>query len=198
MAPLKLFSRSTSPSSAGSVPKNQHKPSQNHPTLEEMRQLYKFRPIPQEGAFFTEPGLANETIPAEVYGDRYPGPRAAYSIIHALITADSFSALHRLKSDEIYSYHFGDPLDLLLLDDRGARQVTLGSDPKQGMQSHLVVPRGVWQGSRVRSSGSYAFVSCTVTPAFAYSDYEHGHRRDLLRHYPQHSALIETYTREES
>jgi predicted cupin superfamily sugar epimerase len=37
-----------------------------------------------------------------------------------------------------------------------------------------VVPKNVWQGSRLVTGGSVALLGCSVSPGFEYADYESG------------------------
>ena len=55
----------------------------------------------------------------------------------------------------------------------------------------LVVPRGVWQGSRLLSGGRFALLGTTVSPGFEFSDYEAGQGDVLVDSYPQFSDLIQ-------
>ena len=60
---------------------------------------------------------------------------------------DTFSALHRLPSDELFHFYLGDPVKMLQLHPDGSSCViTLGPDLKAGQQPQAVVPRAVWQG----------------------------------------------------
>jgi predicted cupin superfamily sugar epimerase len=116
-----------------------------------------------------------------------------------MVTHADFSALHRLAVDEIWSYSFGAPLDLLLLHPDGhGETVVLGPDVLYGQHPQFFVPRGVWQGSRP-SGGydeDYTFFCTTVVPGFDYSDYEPGNRSGLVAQYPSFAAQIASLTRE--
>lgn len=108
----------------------------------------------------------------------------------------SFSALHRLLTDEIYHFYLGDPLEMTLLyPDGTSRHVTLGQDIFKGQQLQFVVPHGVWQGSRLADGGRFALVGTTMAPGFTPADYEHGDRAALLEKYPQEREHILALTR---
>ncbi len=101
---------------------------------------------------------------------------------------DSFSALHRLTSEEIWTYLEGDPLELILLDGEGNLEtVVLGSDFEQGQQRTYVVRPGVWQAAK--SLGEYTLYSCTVVPAFTSSCFE-GADKSLLDKYEEHRDVL--------
>jgi predicted cupin superfamily sugar epimerase len=71
---------------------------------------------------------------------------------------------------------------------------TLGPDVLGGMEPQVVVPAGVWQGSRLSAGGEFALLGTTVAPGFDLADYEHGHRGELLRLCPEARELISALT----
>src|ERR1017187_7256436 len=158
---------------------------------EEIIALLKLKPHPKEGGFYSETYRAGETIPANVLPTRYAGPRAFGTCIYYLLTGSTFSAMHRLQSDEIFHFYLGDPVEMLQLwPDGTGKTVTLGSDLQAGMQPQVIVARGVWQGSRLVAGGRFALLGCPVAPGFDFADYEHGRRTDLIRQYPQFHEKI--------
>jgi predicted cupin superfamily sugar epimerase len=64
------------------------------------------------------------------------------------------------------------------------------------MMPQVVVPRGVWQGSRLVAGGTFALLGCTVAPGFDFADYEHGRRDELLAVYPEFREKIVALTSE--
>lgn len=137
-----------------------------------------------------EGGYFRETYRAGATGE----PLA--TAIYFLVTPSSFSALHRLRADEIYHFYLGDPLDMLLLypDGRCERPV-LGADVEAGERPQLVVPAGVWQGSRVQEGGAFTLFGTTMAPGFTFAAFEMGEREALCAEYPDHPALVRRYTR---
>lgn len=121
--------------------------------------------------------------------------RSLSTAIYYLLTPETFSALHRLPTDEVYHFYLGDPVELLLLSPDGGRVVTLGSAVLAGQQPQFVVPRGVWQGSRVAPGGKYALMGTTMAPGFDPADYEAGDRAQLTRAHPEMADLIRKLTR---
>ncbi|SKA85794.1 hypothetical protein SAMN02745704_01922 [Paucidesulfovibrio gracilis DSM 16080] len=153
-------------------------------------------PHPEEGGFFTESYRSAETLLREHLPSRYAGPRCMATAIYYLLTPDTFSALHRLESDEIFHLYAGGPVRMLQLDPGSgkAREVVLGMDLEKGERPQVVVPRGVWQGSCLDRSAEYALLGCTVAPGFEYADYEHGSRSELAERWPGHAELIHRLT----
>src|ERR1700733_1012481 len=84
---------------------------------------FNMQRIPQEGPWFTLTYSSSDTLPRGALPERYNGPRAAGSAIIAVITRTEFSALHRLKTDEVWHYYGGDPLQLLVLRSDGSGEV---------------------------------------------------------------------------
>jgi uncharacterized protein len=138
-----------------------------------------------------EGGFYRETYRATTLVDTPRGPRAASTAIYFLVTPGSFSALHRIASDEVWHFYAGDPLDVVSIDPHGVRHdVRLGADVPQA-----VVPAGAWFGSRLAPGGRFALVGCTVAPGFDFADFELGERAALLAAFPAHASLVHELTR---
>ena len=155
--------------------------------------------LPVEGGHFMQSyrapdGIAGEALPARYAGERHLLGGAIYYLLTD--HPDSFSALHKLKTDELYHFYLGDPVMLTLLHADGATQrTTLGPNLLAGQHVQFNVRRDVWQGSRLAPGGAFALLGTTMAPAFEPSDYTHGERAALQHQYPQHRALIESLTR---
>lgn len=155
-------------------------------------------PLAFEGGFFRQTYLAQESIPVQALPARYGAPRKFGTAIYYLLTSepDSFSALHRLKTDEIYHFYLGDPVEMLLLyRDRRGERIVLGPDVLDGQQVQFVVPREVWQGSRLIAGGSFTLMGTTMAPGFDFGDWTEGKRDTLIREYAEYADLISVLTR---
>jgi len=105
-------------------------------------------PHPKEGGFFRETYRALDAWPAAALPARYGRDHRASTAIYYLLTPTTFSAIHRLQSDEIFHFYLGSPVRMLqLLPDGSGRSVVLGPDLLAGQQPQIVVPHGIWQGS---------------------------------------------------
>ena len=149
-----------------------------------------------EGGFYAETYRAGAAIPWAALPDRYDGDRAHATAIYYLLTDESFSALHRIRSDEMFHFYLGDPVTLLRLhpDGAGDEQV-LGPELQRGHRPQALVPQGVWQGLRLVDGGSFALLGCTVAPGFDFADFELGARDQLIQQYPRWLPQIRTLTR---
>jgi predicted cupin superfamily sugar epimerase len=142
-----------------------------------------------EGGFFKETYRSAKTI----------GDRNVSTAIYFLVTRGNFSALHRIRSDELWHFHAGEALEIVTIDPLGIqRTLRLGIDLARHERPQHVVFAGEWFGARLPSFGEgpgYALVSCTVAPGFDFADFELADRAALTEHYPQHRQLIESLTR---
>ncbi|MGO9022047.1 MAG: cupin domain-containing protein, partial [Syntrophobacteraceae bacterium] len=72
-----------------------------------------------EGGWFAPAFRASEQISREGLPDRFTGNRAIVTSIYYLLKKGQFSAFHRLKSVEIWSFFEGDPLTIHLFEPHG-------------------------------------------------------------------------------
>jgi uncharacterized protein len=161
---------------------------------------FKMEKIPDEGAWFTLTYRSDDVFAAGALPERYAGARVAGNAIIALVTQTDFSALHKLKTDEIWHYYLGDPLQLLILHPDGSGEVVvLGPNVLQGQQLQHVVPRDSWQGAIPLSANknAYTVFGDTLAPGFEYTDFAMGYRRELQQQYPHYAELITQLTRKE-
>lgn len=122
-------------------------------------------------------------------------PHAASTAIYFLMTEGNFSALHRLKADEVWHFYEGSSLSVHVIEADGShREIRLGRNLDQGEVYQAVVKRGTIFGSCV--DAGFALVGCTVAPGFEFEDFELLAQADLLDAYPQHKKLIKKLTRE--
>jgi predicted cupin superfamily sugar epimerase len=142
-----------------------------------------------------EGGFYRETFRAPLGVEAPQGPRAASTAIYFLLPAGTFSALHRVRSDEVWHHYDGDPLDLHTIDDAGRHAVArLGRAIAQGQRPQVVVPAGLWQAA-VPAGDGYALCGCTVAPGFDFGDFEMPARGALVQRFPALHDVIERLTR---
>jgi predicted cupin superfamily sugar epimerase len=161
------------------------------PTADQIRTLLNLKPHPVEGGYFAETYRSSETISEKALPSRNKGVRSFGTAIYYLLTSETFSAIHRLHSDEIFHFYLGDPVQMLQLwPDGSGKLLTLGPDILHGMQPQVIVPKGVWQGARLLLSGKFALLGTTISPGFEFAEYESGHRDELVKSYPRFEELI--------
>lgn len=165
-------------------------------TIEEIKRLLQLQLLPSEGGYYRETYRSLEMIPKNVLPERYPSSRAFSTAIYFLITPDNYSLIHRLKSDEVFHFYLGDPIEILqLFPDTSVKIVILGSEIFKEMQPQVIVPQNVWQGARLRPGGKFALLGTTVAPGFEFADYESGQRDKLISIYPEHRDMIISLTK---
>jgi predicted cupin superfamily sugar epimerase len=136
------------------------------------------------------------------------------SAIMYLLADPDFSALHSLDGVEVYHWHAGSALQLLLLHPDGrVEEPVVGPDAAAGQLLQLVVPAGVMQGSSPLGSGglssgglgsgalgsleqrAWCLVGTTMAPAFNWEGFVLGDRRALCASHPAAAARIASLTR---
>ena len=164
-------------------------------TAKQVQELLKLEPLPVEGGYFHEMYRSKLTLPQQAIPS-YAGERAISTAIYYLLTPETFSAMHRLKGDEVYHFYLGDPVEMLVLKPDGTGgAVLLGQNITAGMRVQHVVPGGAWQGSRLAPGGRFALMGTTMAPGFDHADFELGRRDELSAKYPAYAALVAMLTR---
>jgi predicted cupin superfamily sugar epimerase len=166
------------------------------PTAHDIITRLQLVPLTIEGGYFRETYRAPLMIAANGLPGEYKSDRNVSTCIYYLLTPETFSAIHIVKSDEIFHFYAGDPVEMLQLWPNGeARVVTIHNDLAAGHEPQHIVPAGVWQGCRLVPGGSWALMGCTVAPGFDYADFELADGNALRAQYPQHSELISALTK---
>lgn len=165
------------------------------PTIDELVRTLGLAPHP-EGGYYRETYRASEQLTA--LPPRFPGPRSVSTAIYYLLAEDACSALHRIRSDELWHFYLGDPIALTVIAESGElRTILLGSDLAAGQVPQAVVEAGAWFGARLAAPGPgrYALVGATVAPGFSFEDFELAQRDALVARYPAHAQAIRALTR---
>ncbi|MEO6150886.1 MAG: cupin domain-containing protein [Mucilaginibacter sp.] len=115
--------------------------------------------------------------------------KQACTSIYYLLQAGDYSGFHRLKSDEIWYFHKGEPLHIHAIDGEGNHIKHELSDAATGSFS-IVIPAGFWFASEVGAETGFSLVSCAVAPGFDFSEFEMAEKIVMLTAYPQHAAIL--------
>ena len=98
------------------------------------------------------------------------GERSALTTIYFLLPEGVRSRWHRVRSDEVWHFYEGAPLDLHELSpDLNRLQVHRLGPLSDSVAPIRVVRSGHWQAAQ--STGSYTLVGCTVGPGFEFADF---------------------------
>jgi predicted cupin superfamily sugar epimerase len=148
------------------------------------------RPHP-EGGWYRETFRDARTVRA----DNFDGPRSASTAIYFLLAAGNFSALHRIRSDEVWHHYAGGDVEVTVLSPDGARRTLTVGHRAPDAAPQGVVAAGEWFGARVAPGGGWALVGCTVSPGFEFGDLELADRAALTARFPAHAEVIAALTR---
>ncbi len=168
-------------------------------TAEEIIKALGLQLLPKEGGYFKVSFTADERLKEENLPRRYQQARNLSGAIYFLETTEQFSALHQLPTDELYFYHYGDPLELLLLHPDGSGELNrLGMDLHDGQRPQLLAPKNSWQGSRPVLDGTFGFslISTSMAPGFHENDPIFADRESLIENYPKFKDQILALTRD--
>ena len=128
--------------------------------------------------------------PVTFVPDGYAGERSAATAIYFLLHPGERSRWHVVRSDELWLWHGGGPLELSLGgsgerpagrlsgglsggssgDSSGGSSVVLGGDVEAGEVPQALVPGGVWQAA-APAGPEPVLVSCVVAPGFDFADF---------------------------
>ncbi|GMA51392.1 cupin [Alicyclobacillus contaminans] len=145
-----------------------------------------------EGGYYRQTYVSPEEITDAELTVSYQGSRHLSTSIYFLLTKDSVSHFHRLKSDELWYFHAGAPLTVYVIHPDGRLEaLKLGLDLARGQRPQVLVPKGCIFGSALDDDTSdYALVGCMVSPGFDFQDFELFGRDELLSRFPQHEDVI--------
>ncbi len=127
-------------------------------TADDLIDRYRMQPHPEGGHYC----VLHDKPAAD-------GARGAASTILYILCAGEVSHWHKINALEIWYFHAGDPLRLLLSADgesvdRHLLGISAGSVPQ------VIVPAGCWQSAR--PEGDWTLVGCAVAPAFEFAGFE--------------------------
>jgi uncharacterized protein len=153
--------------------------------LQELIEKLELLPHP-EGGYYKETYRSEETIAEK--------DRNLLTSIYFVLTSENVSRFHRIKSDELWYFHFGSAVIVHTLDEHGHTEHLLGNNFTNGEQPFLLVKADTIFGSSVEEAGGYALVSCAVAPGFDFRDFELFSTDQLLGDYPDHKEIIQRLT----
>ncbi len=122
--------------------------------------------------------------------------RSAGTAIYYLLKETEKSHFHRIQSDEIWLFHQGEALEILLLTAEGKLEIkVLGNRIGAGEEPQVLIPAQHWFAARVKGEKGYSLVSCMVAPGFDFDDFELASKTELLKSFPHLEAEIAPFCR---
>jgi predicted cupin superfamily sugar epimerase len=118
-----------------------------------------------EGGWYREIFRSNEIVTTA------RGTRAALTCIDYLLEAGQASRWHVVASDEVWHFHGGAVLELLVFNPMDGALTRRMIGPPEGERQHPagIVRAGEWQAAR--SLGAWSLVGCDVGPGFDFADF---------------------------
>ncbi|HUR79298.1 MAG TPA: cupin domain-containing protein [Thermoanaerobaculia bacterium] len=127
-----------------------------HPRARQLIEQLALEPHP-EGGWYRQVYKSGSRVTRAADG----ADRTALTTIYFLLVEGTFSAWHRVSSDEVWHFYEGDALELL------TREAAVRLDENHRVH---VIRANEWQAAR--PLGAYTLVGCTVGPGFEFDDFE--------------------------
>jgi len=157
-----------------------------HAEAQRLIAAHRLQPHP-EGGWYRETHRSAERVTTS-----RGSVRSATTSIYFLLAHETFSAFHRLGSDETWHFYRGDLVNIEIVDASGRHESrTLGT----GDALQTTIPAGAHFAAHVDQPGGFAFVGCDVAPGFEFADFQLTTRSMLAAAYPHLGPLIARYTR---
>jgi len=150
-----------------------------------------------EGGFYREVYRSPDSIEGIHLRDKRKGSRNLATSIYFLLKSGEKSLLHRLKSDETWYYHHGQPIHLFCIDFQGdLKEVVIGPDIEKHELPQYTIPEGTIFGGLVYGENTFSLASCMVAPGFSFDDFQLLSREYMLEKYPKYKDIILRLTAE--
>jgi predicted cupin superfamily sugar epimerase len=147
-----------------------------------------------EGGWFSEIYRNHELISDTELTTKYSGKRNLATSIYFMLANGNISKLHRLKSDELWYFHYGSQLTVHIFLKGEYKIITMGTDIGKKQQLQLLIPAGAIFGAEVLETGGYTVLGCMVTPGFHFDDFELVPYNRIIEEYSVYSDLIKKLT----
>jgi predicted cupin superfamily sugar epimerase len=154
----------------------------------ELIENLQLKPHP-EGGFYKETYRCKQKTPTQ------QGERNVSTAIYYLLENEDKSHFHRIKSDELWFFHQGKPLEIFSIQQNKLIVILLGNNLEKGEVPQAVIPANTWFASHIKNEVGFTLVSCTVAPGFDFSDFEMAKRESLVNQFPHLKDIIEKFTK---
>ena len=101
------------------------------------------------------------------------GFRPCLTSIWFLIPKGVKTKFHKIKSDELWFFHSGNPLNIVFFNDKNSsKQLILSNKAIDNHHHTCVMSAGIWFASEaLKGDFDYSLVSCAVSPGFDFEDF---------------------------
>jgi hypothetical protein len=102
-----------------------------------------------------------------------------------MVTPDAPVRLHRIRNDQLYHRYLGDPIEVLMLHEKGtSERAIVGPDLRAGQCVQLLIPGNTFHTARVIGARGWFLGASTEWPGVERVDVEIGHVEALAAKYP--------------
>lgn len=144
-----------------------------------------------EGGYYSETYRSKGDFKKSHLPKKFGGRRSHSTTIYFLLEGKQFSAFHRLKTDEVWHFYSGSPLNICVIKKNGKlEKIILGKNHCY----QTVIRAEQWFAAEVTDQKSYSLVGCTVSPGFDYRDFQLAEEKKLVKLYPHLKGLISRLT----
>jgi predicted cupin superfamily sugar epimerase len=156
-------------------------------------QQLSLKPHP-EGGFYKEIYRSSISIDKKSLPLGYKDNRRLATSIYYLLRSGEISHFHRLRSDELWYYHFGSSVRIIIIDQEGHKLTKiLGPKIEKAEHMQVVIPAGTIFGAEIIDTDSFGLFGCLVAPGFEFDDFEMYSKDDLIQAYPRQVDIIEKF-----
>lgn len=152
-------------------------------TAEDYIKNLNLNPHP-EGGYYRETYRSPLIVKRDSIGQQFTGARSCSTGIYFLLQKGQVSHFHRIKSDEMWHFYQGNPLEIIeVSEDGGLIKTVLGPSILEGQCLQYVVKAGHWFGAQILNpeKASFALVGCTVAPGFDFKDFELAQNNEIMK-----------------
>ncbi len=116
--------------------------------------------------------------------------RKLWSSIYLMLTEDDFTAFHRVRSEEVWYYHYGSSVKIYMISPEGElTTAVLGLDIENGEKMQVRVPKSHIMAAE-RTSEECSMIGIMVSPGFDFDDIKIYDCDELIQLYPAYEELI--------
>jgi uncharacterized protein len=117
------------------------------------------------------------------------------SALYFMVTPQAPVKLHRIKNNQLYHHHLGDPIEVLMLHaDATHTYAIAGADLRAGQRVQLFIPGNTFHTARIIGERNWFIGASTEWPGVVPSeDVELGDAEALAAKYPDVASELRTF-----
>ena len=138
--------------------------------------------------------VAEQRIAPGGLPEPFEAGRPIGSALQFLVAPEAPVKLHRIRNDQLYHFHLGDPLEVLALYPDGSHSLeVVGGDLAAGHRLNLYLPGGTFHTARLAAGGAWFLGASTEWPGVEPADVEPGDVGEVADAYPAAADLLRTF-----